>query len=188
MTPDPFEKVTYVGKGPIAKLAANISKLASFQASEFWRSPEGTACLELIKREARKYWKDNIYRTFNARISSNREVSGQLGNSLDVVRRGDHITAVMKPIYHATTGGGVSEYGQYLRRGTGRSAGRYVPEIDRRLRQTPDSAKDIGWHPGVSTSYWEKWMTEFRPVFRSIVHKAFKGAFRKYMTRTTQRR
>lgn len=149
--------VTWIGVKGLEKTIKKLTKLR-----DLTKTPEFNMAVHTAADESIRYWGNNVYRYFNARISMGKGVSGQLGDSIKYSITMDRITFSMRPIIHEYRGKSW-EYGHYLRKGTSPSMGAYSPRIDKRV--------PFGTHPGVSrTKYWVPWQQQFKSITRLLTN------------------
>jgi hypothetical protein len=116
-----------------------------------------------IGDQAEAYWKQNVYNYFDARTNLGLSNTGNLGRSISVREDRNTIEFSMAKIY--SDGG--TEYGHYLREGTGPSLGAYSFRFDRRIAR--------GIHGGYDASTrWTPWMNDYRSYIQRIAVRDFR--------------
>lgn len=147
--------VTWMSIEGLEKVLRNLESLKRLPSSQ-----QTKMVYDQIGMDCKKYWKNNIYSYFDARISMGLDNTGQLGKSLHSSIGRNRIVFSMGKIFSRS---GI-EYGRYLRQGTGMSVGRYWPPYDRRLK--------TGVHPGYDkTTRWDPWISNFRTETRRIASR-----------------
>jgi hypothetical protein len=148
--------------------------------------------MKRVEDEILKYWKQNIYTYFDARLSLGYTNTGQMGDSLLVQTKGTSINMFMLPIHNERTqwikmdfprmpsfsskfsfspismpSAGMGrqmdiDYGKLMREGFSPSPGAYDPSKDCRVR--------TGNHPGYDkTTRWDPWSKDFIGAVKQIV-------------------
>lgn len=161
--------VTWVEIDGAKEAIESLQDLTKFKKSQEYKSFQ-----TIVSRRSNQYWKDNIYNYFDARLSYDLDVTGQLGNSLKTSVATYRVTFSMKPIRSPIDG---SEYGHYLREGFGPSPGEYWPTFDRRMK--------FGMHPGYdSNTRWVPWMRDFRRYVSRMSGRQYRESIDKFIRRS----
>lgn len=141
------------------------------ERSDLWESGPGMAAIQNVILKGQEYWITNVYNHYN-------RGTGQLGGACLIQFQDGKFVVSMKPLIDMDSG---TEYGRSIRRGIPPGVGRYDPKL--RIR------KHTGYYPGVSRSkFWEPWMAEFQPMFKSIVREETMHAVRAYIHESIRRR
>lgn len=150
--------VSWIDIQGLRKVVKDLESLKRIPSSKLTSDAMNTITLK-----SRTYWREQVYSYFDARTSIGLSNTGELGRSLKVHQSTKRLVYVMNKIYsHDGT-----EYGTYLRNGTGASSGMYYPPFDRRIKK--------GYHPGYDKyTRWEPWMQDFR----KYVHHEALNSFR----------